>query len=127
MISFLKRKLDVIQRIGEVSVIPTFVSTGILLAFVFIPFLREFFEKRSDAVFWLISPFFLSAGTLFATKFGLSVMITGRAKQSVIPGVFEPEIPDFLARIFGFFYFLFGSIALLIGSILLVFAIFHLF
>ncbi|TGM53365.1 hypothetical protein [Leptospira adleri] len=127
MISFLKRKLDVIQRIGEVSLIPTFVSTGILLAFVFIPFLREFFEKRSDAVFWLISPFFLSAGTLFATKFGLSVMITGRAKQSVIPGVFEPEIPDFLARIFGFFYFLFGSIALLIGSILLVFAIFHLF
>lgn len=127
MISFFKRKLDVIQRIGDESVVPTLISTGILLAFVFIPFLRDFFEKRSDAVFWLISPFFLSAGTLFATKFGLSVMITGKAKQSVIPGIYEPEIPDFFARIFGFFYFLFGSLALLIGSILLLFAIFHLF
>ncbi|RHX92481.1 hypothetical protein [Leptospira stimsonii] len=127
MISFFKRKLDVIQKIGEASIIPTIVSAGVLLAFLFIPFLSEYFKKNSDLVFWVISPFFLSAGILFATKFGLSVMITGKAKQSVIPGIYEPEIPGFLARIFGFFYFLFGSLALLFGLIFLIFSFVQLF
>ncbi|AOP35503.1 hypothetical protein A0128_17650 [Leptospira tipperaryensis] len=127
MISFLKRKLDVIQKIGDISTIFAITSMGILLACLFIPILSDYFKEHSEFFVPIVSLTILSGGVWFATKFGLPVMITGRAKQSVIPGIYETEIPSFLARILGFGYFILGSFGFLLGLILLLFSIFQIF
>ncbi|MBM9500909.1 hypothetical protein JWG44_11675 [Leptospira sp. 201903071] len=124
MISFLKRKLDVIVKIGNLSVAPAFVSLGFLLAFLFVPFLKEIADRNPNLFIWVVSPFFLTAGTFLMTKLGLYVIITGKAKQSLIPGILESEIPEFFARILGVFYFMLGGLAVLIGTVMLLVSLF---
>ncbi|MBM9579461.1 hypothetical protein JWG45_20155 [Leptospira sp. 201903070] len=124
MKSFLKRKLGVIVRVGNLSIVPTFVSLGFLLAFLFVPFLKEISDRNPNLFVGIVSVFLLTAGAFFATKFGLYVIITGKAKQSLIPGILESDIPEFFARILGVFYFILGAFAFLIGIVLLLVSVF---
>jgi len=94
-----------------------------LLAGVYWPALHSFFWSGKTGLF-TVAALLLSGGTFVFLKPGLIVLLTGRARTSLIPGFLEAEVPSLLARLLSLAYMFIGAAAVLSGLTLILFSIF---
>lgn len=120
---FVQKCMERINRIGTVAGMAGLVLMPPLLAGVYWPAMHSFFWSGKTGLI-TVAALLLSGGTFVFLKPGLIVLLTGRAKTSVIPGVLETEVPSLLARLLSLANMFIGAVAVLSGLTLILFSIF---
>ncbi|RHX77699.1 hypothetical protein [Leptospira yasudae] len=108
---------DRLEKIGNISGIIASAAAGILILIVFVPGLKEneWITKHVVSACGFVILFF--GGLLLSTSMGINVIRSGELAQMILFISFP--MPKPIARMFGFCFFLIGSMAFFCALLLL--------